>query len=100
MKKQGSVVVFNIAYRDKDHVTLGEDGLDTIHLLLELGKREHFRFLRKQGIENEHIRILRHMDKYVECLLSAAKQVTVEVDWNKWADLEKKLTAENRRLNK
>jgi len=100
MRKQGQFVVFNIAHREKDHVTLGEDGLDTLRLLLDLGKREHFRFLRKQGIEDTYTLILRHSDKYVERLFSAAKKVTVEVNWDRWVELEKELTAENRRLNK
>lgn len=99
MRKQGEFVVFNIAHREKDHVTLGEDGLDTLRLLLDLGKRDHFRFLRKQGIEDKHVQILRHSDKYVEELIRAAKKVVVEVDWDKWAKIEKELTAENRRLN-
>jgi len=100
MRKQRQFVVFHIAHRDKDHVTLGEDGLDTLHLLLDLGKREHFQFLRRQGIDDMHTQMLRHFDKYVERLFSAAKEVTVKVDWDKWADLEKELMAENRRLNK
>jgi len=100
MKKEGEFVVFNIAHREKDHVTLGEDGLDTLRLLLDLGKRDHFRFLRRQGIETGWTKCLRHADKYVERLFHAAKKVTVEVEWSKWYELEKKLTAENRRLNK
>jgi len=100
MRKEGKIIVLNIAHREKDHVTLGEEGLNALRLLLDLGKNEHFRFLRKQGIEDKFTQFLRHSDKYVERLMFSAKKVIVEVDWSKWAEIEKELAAENRRLNK
>jgi len=100
LKKEGKFIVLNVAHREKDHVTLGEEGLDTLRLLLDLGKNEHFKFLRKQRIEDKWTQTLRHLDKYVERLFFAAKNVVVEVDWDKWAEIEKELAAENRRLNK
>jgi len=102
MKKEGKLIVLNIAYREKDHVTLGEEGLDAIRLMLEIGRREHSKFLKKLDKEgtNEWSDFLRHADKAIERLMFSAKKVIVEVEWDKWADIEKELEAENRRLNK
>jgi hypothetical protein len=102
MKKEGELLVLNIAYREKDHVTLGEEGLGALRLLLGIGRSEHRKYLKKQdtGVKNEWSDFLCHADKYVERLMFSAKKVIVEVDWDKWADIEKKLEAENRRLNK
>lgn len=100
MKKDGQFIILNIARREKDHVTLGEEGMNTLHLLLDLGRADHRRFLRKQGIQDWYTQYMLHADKYVEQLMRAAKKVTVEVDWDKWAKIEKELTEENRKLNR
>ena len=100
MKKNGKIIVLNIAHRHRDHVVLGEEGLATLRLLLGMGRREHTNWLRKHVKDNEWTNYLRHADKYVERLIDSAKKVTVEVDWDKWADIEKELVAENKRLNK
>jgi len=102
LKKEGKIIVLNVAHREKDYVTLGEEGLDALRLLLGIGRSEHSKFLKKldKGGTNEWSDFLRHADKYVERLMFSAKKVIVEVDWDKWAKIEKELAAENRRLNK
>lgn len=101
-QKKGGYIVLNIAHREKDHVTLGEEGLDALRLILGLGRREHNRWLkeRAKGKPSEWDEYLRHVDKYVEQVIWAAKKITVEVNWDKWEKIEKELTAENKRLNR
>lgn len=102
MRKEGKIIVLNIAHREKDHVTLGEEGLAALRLLLEIGRREHSKFLKKvdKGKTNEWSDFLRHADKFVERLMFSAKKVIVEVEWSKWEKIERELEIENRRLNK
>lgn len=96
------IIVLNIAHREKDYVTLGEEGLGALRLILGIGRREHSKWLkeRAKGKSNSWDDYLCHADKYVERLMAVAKRVIVEVDWDKWAEIEKELTAENKRLNR
>lgn len=102
MRKNGKIIILNIAHREKNHVTLGQEGLNALRLILGIGRREHSKWLKKQDKDkpNEWSDYLRHADKYVEQVISAAKKVTIEVDWNKWAKIEKEITEENMRLNR
>ena len=106
LRKDGEIVVFEYAYREKDHVTIGEDGLRTLRLLLLIGRNEHRKFLKKIGkvksgkVLNEWSKNLLFGDKVIHKLFRSAKKVIVEVDWEKWADIEKELTTEMQRLNK
>ena len=102
VEKDKDVVVLNIAHRERDHVILGEDGLRALKLMISIARREHKKTLRKldKGKLNEWSDLLSFEDKYIEKLFQSARKVVVEVDWDKWADLEKELTTENRRLNR
>lgn len=102
VRKEKDIVVLNIAHRERDHVTLGEDGFRALKLMVKIARGEHKKTLRRldRGKLNEWSEILCFEDKYIEKLLNAAKKVVVEVDWDKWADLEKELTEENKRLNR
>jgi len=99
-EKQFSVV--NLAHRERDHVTLGEDGLGTLRLLLDLGRKEHARWLKQtdKGQKNEWSEDLKFRDKIIERLFFSAKNVVVEVEWDKWADIEREIEEYIRRLNK
>jgi hypothetical protein len=102
LRKEKQFIVVNIAHRKRDHVTLGEDGLDTLRLLLDLGRKEHARWLKQadKGQTNKWSENLKFRDKIIERLFSSAKKVIVEVDWNEWADIEREIEKEIRRLNK
>lgn len=101
MKKKDEFVVVDIAHREKDHVTLGEDGMDTLRLLLAEGRREHARWLKTHMEKgDEWAEQLKFRDKIIERLFFSAKKVVVEVDWNKWFEIEKEIEEEIRRLNK
>lgn len=105
MKKEGYAIIFDYAHREKDHVTLGEDGLSTLHLLLYLGRVDHARWLknhhRKKLKElDEWTQHLIRADKIVERIFFSAKKVVVEVDWDKWSPIEKELGVEVRRMGK
>jgi hypothetical protein len=106
MKKENDVVVFEYLYREKDHVTVEEDGLRTLRLLLKIGRRNHIKFLKKQHnvkskkVLDEWSKHLLFADKIIEKLFFGAKKVTVEVDWNKWEKLEKELTKEMKKINR
>jgi hypothetical protein len=100
-KKENGIVVVDIARREKDHVTLGEDGMDTLHLLLAEGRREHARWLKTQFKKgDEWAEQLKFRDKIIERLFFSAKRVVVEVDWSKWYEIEKEVQREMRRLNR
>jgi len=101
MKKEDQIIILNIAHREKDSVTLGEEGMNALRLILGIGRREHSKWLKERAKgPNQWDDYLCHADKYVERLMVAAKKVIVEVDWDKWAEIEKELTAENKRLNR
>jgi len=106
MRKEGKVVVLEYAFREKDHITIGEDGLRTLRLLLSIGRNEHRKFL-KQRLNVKSVKVLDEWskqllfaDKVIEKLFRSAKKVVVEIDWNKWADIEEELTREMKRLNR
>jgi len=100
VKKNGEKLRFSLAFRDHDYVTIGEDGLGTLRLLLGIGRSEHSKWLKKidKGEANEWSEHLRFSDKTIERLFFSAKKVIVEVDWDKWADIEKQLTIEAKKL--
>jgi len=105
MKKNlDGTITFDIAFRDKDHITLGEDGLDTLRLLLSIGRSNHFDFLSKKKYGktpiDEWTKILKFRDKVIQQIFMSAKKVVVEINWDRWAKIEKELEVENRRLNK
>ena len=106
MKKEGEIVIFEYAFREKDHVTIGKDGLITLRRLLSIGRRNHGKFLRQKvdfKPREELDTFSKHLlfaDKVIEKLFFGAKKVTIEVDWNRWAEIEKELTNEMKRLNK
>ena len=93
-------LVFHIAHREKDHVTLGAEGLRTLRFLVSEARRSHSKWIRehhKSEYYNEWGEILKFFDKVVERLIFAAKKVTVEVDWDKWGEIEKELNREIRK---
>lgn len=98
-KKEG-VIIVNIAHREKDYVTLGEDGMDTLHLLLSEGRREHARWLKKTLKDDEWAEQLKFRDKIIERLFFSAKKVVVTVNWDKWYQIEKEIEKEMKGLNK
>jgi len=106
MKKNGEIMTLNVAHRERDHVTLGEEGMTTLHLLLGMARREHRNWLKKNArvTKAEDLskwsRWLLHADKVIERLFFSAKKVVVEVDWDKWAEIEKELEKENRKFNR
>jgi len=101
LRKEKQFIVVDIAHRERDHITLGEDGLDTLRLLLDLGRKEHARWLKQKdkGLTDEWSENLEFRDKVIERLFFSAKNVVVEVDWDKWADIEREIEKEIRRLN-
>ena len=106
MKKEKEIVIFEYLFREKDHVTVGEDGLRTIRLLLKIGKHNHKKFLKKKhNVNNKNLldewsKHLLFADKIIDKIFFAAKKITIEVDWNKWFNIEKELTKEMKKLNK
>jgi len=106
MRKEENIVVFEYLFREKDYVTIGEDGLRTLHLLLSIGRHNHRKFLKKKrNVSNkngldEWSKHLLFADKIIEKIFFGAKKVTIEVDWDKWFTIEKELTKEMKKLNK
>ena len=94
-------LVFCIAYREQDHVTLGDDGLATLRFLVSEGRGSHSKWLKEHlKSDNEWKEMLKFSDKVVERLISAAKKVTVEVDWDKWYKIEKELNREMKKFHR
>ena len=105
-KQKGGIIVFEYAFRERDHVTLGEDGLRTLRYLLSEGRQTHRKWLKekeqKKSIKalGEWSKQLLFADKIIQQLFFSAKKVIVEVDWDKWHLIEKELERQMRTLNK
>lgn len=106
MRKKGELIILDYAHRERDNVVVGEDGLRTLRFLLGRARQIHRKTLKEMDKVNtvkelgEWSKQLIFADKIIERLFFAAKKVIVEVDWNKWYDIEKDLTAQMKRLNK
>ena len=105
-EKKGDVIILNYCHREKDNVTVDEEGMATLHLLLMIGRSEHRKWLKKQDkvthVEdlNEWSQQLVFADRVIERLFFAAKKVIIEVDLEKWYEIEKDLNKRMMQLGK
>lgn len=104
-KNNDGTISINIAHRERDCITIDEDGLSTLRLLLSIGRREHNKFLKTHMLSKKESlnwwgESLKFRDKVIEQIFMSTKRIIVEVDWNIWDKIEKELNAETRKLNK
>lgn len=99
MRKEGDMIVFELAHREGDYVTIDEDGRTAILNLLSLASRRRRHALDK-GQKSEWNEHLFFQDKMMTELFRSAKEIRVKVDWDVWYPMEKKINSELRRMNR
>ena len=110
LKKEGDVIIFDLAQREGDWLKLGKDLQDHICNTFHLGEKDRHRFYRKttrRHKREEAITLLHQqtllMDRLAWLLWWKGVEIRVKLDGEGWqhvVDLSKKFAALNRRMNR
>lgn len=100
MKKDGEMIIFELAHREGDYINIDKDGIEIMFNMLSLASRRRKDALQKEGKTNEYNEILFNQDKIMTELFRSAKEIRIKVDWDKWFPVEKKISQELRKANR
>ncbi len=107
MRKEGNLIIWDLAQRKGDTLQLGKDLLDHMQNLFGLGEEERLRFFRAEHKQDEEPNLwgqhLSLLDKYVLAIMCNAQEVVVKLDdkgWERLQELSKELEALNRKMIK
>lgn len=101
MKKQGDMIIFELAHREGDYVYIDKDGLEKMYNMLGLAsKRRKDALSKEKGGPSEYAELLFEQDKIITTLFRSAKEIRIKVDWDIWYETDKKISRELKRINR
>lgn len=107
MRKQGNIIIWDIAHREGDHLVIGGDLQNHLVNLFGLGEKERKQFARKEkrrtGKQNLWLEQLSLLDNFGFMVLLHAKEIRIKLDGEGWSQLVKvieSLDRLNRKMNR